>query len=96
MSVPKFTPGPWVAYRSIECRWSIHRDKAIGAGIIADVRDWNGLEHLNARLIAAAPDLYEALKAQRCSQCMPDEPDSVVCDVCRLRRAALAKAEGSR
>ncbi len=50
----------------------------------------------NARLIAAAPDLLEALRAQRCSQCMPSEPDDIVCDGCRMRRAALAKAEGSK
>jgi hypothetical protein len=46
----------------------------------------------NANLMAAAPALFEALKAQRCFQCVDSEPDDDVCDVCRLRRAALKKA----
>ncbi len=48
----------------------------------------------NARLIAAAPDLLEALKSQTCPQCLPSEPDEDVCDQCRKRRAAIAKAGG--
>ena len=50
-----FTPGPWHAYQS---RKNVHRDIAShdGSKIAKEVH------HANARLIAAAPDMYEVLK----------------------------------
>lgn len=50
---------------------------------------------VNMLLMAAAPELVEALRMQRCPQstaCTPDEPDDVVCGACRAKRAALKKA----
>ena len=52
----KFTPGPW----------RLHKDKIladVGHGVarIAIVDDGEGTEAVNGTLIAAAPEMYEAL-----------------------------------
>lgn len=55
-------------------------------------RDFVTFSHDDAHLIAAAPELYEALKAliKECDMCgHPDEPESV-----EIARAALAKVRG--
>ncbi len=54
-----YTPGEWRAKATDEGHWLIVCNK----GLIADV--YNHIEgyEANAQLIAAAPDMYEALKA---------------------------------
>lgn len=87
----KHTPGPWWPKRSKtescdgSLRWYVEHD---GAGI------WNDgvpsvCSEANAHLIAAAPDLYEALNAL-----LPDL-DALGIQGLRVEaaRAALAKAE---
>jgi Iap family predicted aminopeptidase len=77
----KHTPGPWTAEHATATRWP--RVKA-GDRVIA-----NGVAGFaNARLMAAAPDLLDALREMLDAQvCGP-------CALCDKARAAIAKAEG--
>jgi len=64
MRETKFTPGPWGAYEGLiddEGVWimSTHVEDAVVASIGMDLPEAKA----NARLIAAAPALYEALEA---------------------------------
>ena len=55
------------------------------------------LDHPDARLIAAAPDLLEALKLTPLDLHLADERGPCLCSQCAFRRAAaaaIAKAEG--
>lgn len=90
MSV-KHTPGKW--------EWAIDdKDIYIGPVGCADYRnafasvDYDDVDHeeaqANANLIAAAPDLLEALEGY-VSDCTNDE-----CERCISARAALARATG--
>jgi hypothetical protein len=103
MSEPKFTPGPW------NCK-GVHQD---GCAVYVDVGTEPGLgdvavlyrmgrhdEQLlaNARLIAAAPDLYAALRELRNAWCLnacdaasPDEGLNHLPE-CYAARDALEKA----
>jgi len=102
-----YTPGPW----TINEKWPTEVVSAKGAICETDAGAPESVEEMeaNARLIAAAPELLEALKAYQrlddahanCKECdgevMPE-----LCEACfplayyaRLkRRAAIAKAEG--
>ena len=112
MSAPAFTPGPWrIAKRGEdEAFYVVERDEpnepSRHAYRVAHVLDYNELQQnaANARLIAAAPDLFAALY----SLLDFEEPDSILdqqTDV-RLREeraaavgaahAALAKAQGAQ
>ena len=80
----KATPGPWRRASGIGyC--AIRRDE----GVIADMRFVDGLYNpSDACLIAAAPELYEALLLAMQSMCPGNDTDLAVCN------AALAKARG--
>lgn len=83
---PKWTPGPWEAYdRAIG--WEIH---AAGREINDGHRDT--FREADAHLIAAAPDLYEAL--HRIVSTMNDDDDGMRLDL-GLAHAALKKARGN-
>jgi hypothetical protein len=97
------TPGPWKAVAvsdpvPFKRQTRNHRMEVFDANGQRVVRlggtfdDYN-----NARLIAAAPELLEALKsvctAYRC-ECLDEEPRPH-CPMC-LGRAAIAKAEGGK
>lgn len=91
----KHTPGPWwlkVAHNG-DCGILAY-DTGVFAEAYADIRhsgEDNRDEALaNARLIAAAPDLLEALKAINVDICMV----SASSENMRLVRDAIAKAEG--
>lgn len=91
MSAPQFTPGPWSLHRRVKDDCLVH---ANGYGV-CDVRS-----EANAHLIAAAPELYEALVALRgygCPVCNGDcasaNPTVVGCPM-QQASAALAKARG--
>lgn len=86
------TPGPWEAIEdTVRARGSQRA--------IADCGTWHvgTQDKANARLIAAAPDLLDALKAA-VEWIDPDEPDLVNREECAAdlekARAAIAKAEG--
>jgi hypothetical protein len=82
------TSGPWQVN-------SLTRIEAADYGLIANVRgDLSEAEtHANARLIAAAPELLDALESLEMfmRDCMTEDADL---DVWKLARAAIAKAKG--
>ena len=85
----KHTKGPWKAVRTVAPKgWVIGRED--GLYDIAIVRDGSALEdnQANARLIAAAPDLLEALEDVR-HNVDSDEPE-----MWHRVNAAIAKARG--
>jgi hypothetical protein len=83
------TPGPWTVGRDSEGDWQIHKPDPDG-NPIAIVRGED-----DARLVAAAPDLYEAVNdameylEEQVGDCEPD----CHCIIHALR-AAIAKVEG--
>lgn len=93
------TPGPWVA--DLDAQWGpyVYGDDAI----VADYSMWDGHREearANARLIAAAPDLLEALTdllGYGCPACNGDcggaNPPVPSCPT-RTAAAAIAKATG--
>ena len=86
----KHTPGPWeVQYNTvIEC-WDIGKaGEERLAGLLASVLSSNA----DARLIAAAPELLEALK--NLYTATPDNEGGELGRACMKARAAIAKAEG--
>ncbi len=108
------TPGPWinadaqkfhVSYEGIPLG---HAEFEISAGgsIVALGMKYGKHAEANARLIAAAPELLEALKRIVCSDCrngvlyrdslffdLEREDDQQQCPNCAPRLAAIAKAE---
>lgn len=106
MSESKHTPGPWRAQKPlrqglvVDRKWEIVAPLEGGEMVI--VGEHTGVDCLreaNARLIAAAPEMLEALREIHKRWCCP-EPSrlkdwSARCDVMAdYARAAIAKAEG--
>ena len=70
--MPKFTPGPWTAFLlSLEAEILAHGSKDVRIADVFCGTSFTGMGdyyvsekecHANARLIAAAPEMYEALK----------------------------------
>ena len=99
------TPGPWVTDEAVqhamggERIFKVIADRPYG-GLIADVSAWwvdTQTAQANARLIAAAPELLEALKlAQAWMISVPnnDEDDTEHTRVVELVADTIAKAEG--
>ncbi len=85
----KHTPGPWINDGD-GIVWS-ESDPIYGW--IADCR--NGAQDANARLIAAAPDLLEALRSMLSEFSVMASPATAgEIAACEAARAAIAKAEG--
>lgn len=89
MSDTKFTPGPWLVGEDqcVDEAWSIVTTS--GGSIIANVNDRHDRK-ANARLIAAAPDLYAALDAVESDLSIGAHPHLHIDAI----RAAIAKARG--
>lgn len=85
------TPGPWTVYRGAQGQISIDQDGEKGKADIAIIpKGANGLGEANdsnARLIAAAPEMLEALR-------LIARNDIGAWDPREIARAAIAKAEG--
>ncbi len=94
----KHTPGPWVVVGSrtkyVEARLvgSLMQEVAACGPTLAD-EGYGQQQEANARLIAAAPDLLEALKAllERYALAIGNEGIE-----CYQARAAIAKATGEQ
>lgn len=91
----KFTPGPWFTKRE---GWStVYVEARIDGGMIQEVAACGPTDagqdqqQANARLIAAAPDLYEALESLVDEVTNHGEADGAILD---SARAALTKARG--
>lgn len=107
MSETRFTPGPWSACKKGECPcgfiWDSTGEVHIASAHDSDDlgKDWFGsdvacipeLRAANAKLIAAAPDLYKALwnMVALARPFMSDEPQMLGL---RLAQEALARARG--
>lgn len=96
MSAPQFTPGPWFPNTPSNRRVFMPNDtveiKAAG-GLVACLyaENWpHGQDERNARLIAAAPELYEALAEFVAGA----DAGHVSVEADNAARAALAKARG--
>lgn len=92
------TPGPWEAQK-----WHCHAATSVRAGSVT-IAECSGLGRLSkdceadACLIAAAPDLLEALKAvlkdEKWHAAMADEVTDGARDNIKMAEAAIAKATG--
>lgn len=101
-----FTPGEWIAdwthqnTDNIKRGWHVHgRDEAEPLiCLVPEESRLDGCEEANARLIAAAPTLYEACEralARLTQLGAEDEPQRFgPCPVCEKIRSALAAARG--
>jgi hypothetical protein len=90
---PKHTPGPWFAKRAGDGRyfeWYVGRDGG-NCSIAEDITDpvTRDPSEANAHLIAAAPDLLEALKMM-----MEGGLEGPTSQATETALAAIAKAEG--
>lgn len=91
----KFTPGPWKLKFKKNSDWTVWGPN--GYNILAIPHDDDHgdtpADKANACLIAAAPDLLEALESMRTRFCeCPDDGGS--CDACNTSSLAIAKAQG--
>ena len=94
MSEPKFTPSPWEVdepIKSIATGELMYHVK--GPNLITDFEDW-GFTKADAHLIAAAPELYEALEFLL--TCKHGEFCEHYREAEFKAKAALAKARGER
>ena len=91
MSAPTFTPGPWHVANGVQVR--SERDQIAKVWMMR-----NGEGNANARLIAAAPELYEALQLALLgldAYCVEKGPLFLASALAADKaRAALAKARG--
>lgn len=89
MTNAKWTQGPWVLSedRGHMGSWLLYSEEEYGIGQAWDIND-NPENKANAHLIAAAPDLYEALKKMVDACPFGDEPKGAL--------TALAKARGEQ
>jgi predicted GNAT family acetyltransferase len=98
VSDERFTPGPWKAKLDHQYYWSVYSDSETYFRIASasDILPDRG--EANARLMASAPDLLEALKAAKevvdvaegMTACRSD--DAFIWSAQKLINAALAKA----
>lgn len=92
MSKSKHTPGPWdYSFESIDPEWAVV--KINGGLVVANVNS-HARQEANARLIAAAPEMYEALVALKRDLETRYGVLDLSLSVIEAMERALAKAEG--
>ena len=97
MSETKFTKGPWKATYDSQLQAAIQIYSTEDRIMVAVLPDRGTIEAMseieaNANLIAAAPDLYEALETT-CEYCIGKEATDCPCERC-ITGKALRKARG--
>ena len=89
----QFTPGPWIAALGERLNTDVyHRDKQGNRVFVAEFAT-----QADAVLGAAAPAMYEALKAMLAlsgDEDLPDNGELSGASICDFARNALAQAEG--
>ena len=106
MSGASHTPGPWEIGNPErgDHRFYVYCDNALGTAVAAtvfehDMTGWPEATRLaNARLIAAAPELLEALEIAAERECSSWCAESVGehTKACKRNRTAIAKARGAQ
>jgi hypothetical protein len=103
----KHTPGPWVVDPAVRQGFTVYAPKE---GFIVGTQDEEGRygaieSEANARLIAAAPDLLEALQQatsalewrwERVANCAAPVHETAIQEAYNQARAAIAKATGEK
>ena len=97
MSEAEFTKGPWKATYDSQLQAAIEIYNTEDRVMVAVLPDRGTIEAMseieaNANLIAAAPDLYEALETT-CEYCIGKEATDCPCERC-ITGKALRKARG--
>mgnify|MGYP001809970154 CR=1 FL=1 len=88
------TPGPWVAHnKTVWVMESFDQDRI---GVIANTNSGrpDGEDEANARLIASAPDMLDAI-ADIAAITTGDVTEDTLAEIQGICRAALAKAKGA-
>lgn len=100
MTKPQHTPGPWIlGTHPANHRLNIIKPVFFSKNVTV-LPDCEG-GHISikniadAHLIAAAPDMFEALQAVRMHKCMFDSDEEFEA-ACQKVNAAIAKAEGKK
>lgn len=99
MGEAKFTPGPWgldVGFDGsrpgdFDEYWQVHDGQD---AIACSSNCYSGNREANARLIAAAPEIYEALSDLVSSIECSERDEFIIHQEIKVARAALAKARG--
>ena len=97
MTETKFTKGPWTAKYDPQLQAAIEIYNTEDRVMVAVLPDRGTIEAMseieaNANLIAAAPDMYEALETT-CEYCIGKEATDCPCEWC-ITGKALRKARG--
>jgi hypothetical protein len=94
MTKVKHTPGPWLAIEEGGAAEPaiISGDEIYIASAHVGMKDWDSVTWANARLIAAAPDLLEALELWRAKVSGPGAVSMQT--LLHMTDAAIAKAKG--
>ena len=97
MSETKFTKGPWAATYDSQLQAAIEIYNTEDRVMVAVLPDRGTIEAMseieaNANLIAAAPEMYEALETT-CEYCIGKEATDCPCERC-ITGKALRKARG--
>ena len=100
MKEAKHTPGPWFTHR--DGFSSVYVEARVGGGMLQEVaccgptNEGSDQQEANARLIAAAPELLDALRGLLAleEENLRGYDDIDVCAEVQFARAAIAKATG--
>ena len=98
------SPAPWKCWIDTHSMSVVSPDFNVAETYDMDCHDKENACQANTRLIAAAPELYEALRlcvGEMCKYCKDTEigkrlPCENGCEVLRMARAALEKAGGEK
>jgi hypothetical protein len=93
MSETKFTPGPWFPSETKMGKGKVVDDK--GFSVANCSASTYAQQNVDSHLIAAAPELYEALEPFASFACDEPHVGEPECNNCKAR-AALAKARGEQ